>query len=71
MSKLKEFLKYKSFALPYSEKDLIEAYELGVITLLIELQDKIVGYPVNGLVRGVILEEEIIDRIKKLEEKDS
>lgn len=67
---LTEYLKQKAYTIPFSEKDLIEAYNLGRIELLKELEQSLRGYVVNGIIKGVILEEEIYERIKEIEKQN-
>lgn len=55
-----ENLQYK---LPYDEKDLRNVYRQAQINLLLELNDMMKGYPVNGLVRGIITEEQLTDKL--------
>jgi hypothetical protein len=38
---------------------LLNSYKSGRVDLLKELKDKIMGYPINGIVRGAILEEDL------------
>lgn len=40
-----------------------EAYKLGMINILLELARNTTGYPVNGIVRGVITEEQLSDKL--------
>ena len=52
-----------SYNLPYNEKDLREVYKQAQLDLLLELNGMLKGYPVNGLVRGIITEEQITDKL--------
>lgn len=45
------------------EKEIKDAYKLGQINILLELTKSLVGYPVNGLVRGIITEEQLSDKL--------
>lgn len=43
----------------YTEKDMLEAFELGKSEKLKELKRKVVGMVVNGNVQGLILEKDL------------
>lgn len=64
---LKEFIETKSYSRPFDDKDLSEAYKLGQTTILIELNKMIKGMVVNGILMGVITEEQLNDKLVEVE----
>jgi len=60
---IEELIEECSIALPFKYKDMQEAYKLGMINILLELARNTKGYPVNGIVRGVITEEQLSDKL--------
>ena len=58
-----ELIKQLSYNLPFDEKDLRNVYKQAQIDLLLELSKQAKGYPVNGLVRGIITEEQLTNKL--------
>ena len=46
-----------------------EAFKQGQISILIELSKMVKGMVVNGIVRGIITEEELNDKLVEVENK--
>lgn len=63
MTAIDQLIEKLSYNLPYNEKDLRNVYKQAQIDLLLELNDMMKGYPVNGLVRGIITEEQLTDKL--------
>lgn len=63
MKTIEELIKERAIALPYKENDLEAAYRLGQINMILELVNNLKGYPVNGLVRGIITEDQLTDKL--------
>ena len=58
-----ELIKQLSYNLPFDEKDLRNVYKQAQIDLLLELSKQAKGYPVNGLVRAIITEEQLTNKL--------
>lgn len=63
MKTIEQLITERSIALPFKEDDLAAAYKLGQINILLEIVQALKGYPVNGLVRGIVTEEELNDKL--------
>lgn len=51
------------YSVPYGKNELETAYKLGQINILLELAQSVKGYSVNGLIRGIVTEEELSDKL--------
>lgn len=45
--------------MPFGKDELELAYNLGRINTLLELVNELEGYPVNGLMRGIITQDKL------------
>lgn len=54
--KIEDFLKMKEWSLPYNQKDLHEAIQLGKQLALEEVKRSMVGMNVNGTMQSVLTE---------------
>jgi hypothetical protein len=63
MKTIEQLITELSFSLPFQDSDLEAAYKLGQINTLLEIVQKLKGYPVNGMVRGIVTEEELNDKL--------
>jgi hypothetical protein len=70
MKTLDKFIEEKSYSYPFESKDLEDAYKLGKLNALLELTKKLQGYPVNGLVRGIITEEVLTNMLVEVENEN-
>lgn len=59
MGAFKKFLERITFSTPFDEKDLKEAYLLGVKTTVEYLRNKQKGMVVNGTCQSVILDDQL------------
>jgi hypothetical protein len=66
MKSVEDLILEKSYSTPYNANDLKDAYKLGQLNMLLELTKKLEGYPVNGLVRGIITEEKLSDVLMEI-----
>lgn len=66
---INNFIKEKSYSLPFTEQDLTEAYNLGRQEVINELITKIIGYPVGGVVQGMVSENVLKEYKKELTKK--
>lgn len=63
MKTIEQLISERSVALPFKENDLEEAYRLGQINMLLEIVQQLKGYTVNGLMRGIVTEDELNDKL--------
>lgn len=63
MKTIDELIDELSYSMPLSKSDLEQAYKLGQINTILELVQNLKGYPVNGLVRGIVTEDQLTDKL--------
>lgn len=63
--KVIKFLEQKSWSLPYSEVDLLDAIELGRQLIIDEIILNMKGQNVNGILQTVLMEDTINEILKK------
>jgi hypothetical protein len=63
MKTVEDLITELNYSLPYGDNEIRKAYKLGQINLLLELANKVQGYPVNGLIRGIITEDQLTDKL--------
>lgn len=63
MKDIDKIINELNYCLPYNDNDLRDVYRKAQINLLLELSNMVKGYPVNGLVRGIITEEQLTDKL--------
>ena len=59
MKTLEDLYKELSYSMPFGKDELELAYNLGRINTLLELVNELEGYPVNGLMRGIITQDKL------------
>lgn len=64
MKTIKKLIEELSIAMPFKESDMDKAYRLGRLNMLVELLGEVKGYPVNGVVRGIITEESLKEKME-------
>lgn len=64
---LDQMITNKSYSMPFNNKDMEDAYKLGQVNLLIELNKMVKGMVVNGICKGIITEEELNDKLVEIE----
>lgn len=63
MKTIEQLITELEYSIPYGKNELETAYKLGQINILLELAQSVKGYPVNGLIRGILTEEELNDKL--------
>lgn len=65
MSKKETLLSNMEMSFPLSQKDVRKVYLEAEIDALEQVQKLIKGYPVNGLVKGIVTEEQITQLLQE------
>jgi hypothetical protein len=57
------FLAMKRYCIPFTEKDLIDAINLGKQLALQHVEEVMIGIPINGVVQSILTEEKLKELI--------